>query len=83
MMARMVADLAQTLGTIESATLEFNCEATGRDAIRQAICALANDLIGAGGGDLLIGVARNGEPYPIDVSDEALLTLERVLGRVP
>ena len=51
---------------------EFKREPKDRDAIRKAICALANDLGGKGGGDLLIGVDRNGSPYPVDSSDEAL-----------
>lgn len=71
-------DLAITLGRVESPTLEFKREARDRDAIRRAICALANDLAGAGGGDLLVGVAGDGTPYPVDTSDEALLSLAQI-----
>lgn len=51
----MSIDLASLLGTQETAGLEFKREATGRNAIRKAICALANDLPRLGGGDLIIG----------------------------
>jgi ATP-dependent DNA helicase RecG len=71
-------DLAITLGRVESPTLEFKREAKDRDAIRRAICALANDLVGAGGGDLLIGVAKDGTAHPIDTSDDALLALAQI-----
>jgi len=56
-------DLAQDLGGQETATLEWKREATDRHALRKAICALANDLTGAGGGVLLIGVAKDGSAY--------------------
>ncbi|CCG03073.1 putative transcriptional regulator [Blastococcus saxobsidens DD2] len=71
----MTEDLAATLGRQETATLEFKREATNRDAIREAICALANDLTGAGGGVLLIGVGKDGTPHPVDTGDEALLAI--------
>ncbi|MFE5600706.1 helix-turn-helix domain-containing protein [Streptomyces coelicoflavus] len=55
------ADLADVLGTRESATLEFKRTAKREgkrgDAIGNAVCAMANDLAGKGGGDILIGVA--------------------------
>lgn len=72
----MSKDLATLLGTQETATLEFKREATDRNAIRKAICALANDLPGAGGGYLVIGVDDKGQPVGgLDVSDEALLKI--------
>lgn len=74
----MPDDLARTLGRIETTTLEFKREARNRDAIRKAICALANDLTGAGGGDLIIGVARDGTPHAVPTGDEALLTLAQI-----
>ncbi|WP_322780668.1 hypothetical protein [Frankia sp. Cas4] len=46
----MGTDRATTLGTQETANLEFKREARDRNAIREAICALANDLPGLGGG---------------------------------
>lgn len=68
-------DLAVTLGRVETPYLEFKREVKSRDVIRQAICALANDLSGHGGGDLLIGVDRDGAAYPVDTSDEELLKI--------
>lgn len=72
-------DLADLLGTQESATLEFKENAESertRQKIGQSICAFANDLVGAGGGDLLIGVDDDGEPVEgVDSSDRALLQL--------
>jgi ATP-dependent DNA helicase RecG len=46
----MSTDLALLLGAQETATVEFKREVTDHNAIRKAICALANDLPGAGGG---------------------------------
>jgi ATP-dependent DNA helicase RecG len=72
----MSSDLAVLLGTQETATLEFKREVTDCDAIRKAICALANDLPGAGGGDLIIGVDNAGRPAEnTDTSDRALLRI--------
>jgi ATP-dependent DNA helicase RecG len=78
MMADMVEDLLATLGRVESPTLEFKREAGNRDVLRKAICALANDLVGRGGGDLLIGVDRDGRPFAIDTSDEGLLKIAQL-----
>lgn len=70
----MEPDLADELGTRESATLEFKSAATDRDKIRKTICALANDLPNLGGGDLLVGVNDDGTPTGnLDTSDGALL----------
>ncbi|WP_246574508.1 ATP-binding protein [Streptomyces genisteinicus] len=74
------ADLADILGTRESPTLEFKRTAKrdGKrgDAIGNAVCAMANDLAGSGGGDILVGVADDGTPVDgVDVSDRALLAL--------
>ncbi|MEU6057148.1 ATP-binding protein [Streptomyces sp. NPDC047097] len=73
-------DLAQTLGTQESTTLEFKSTAKREgkrgDVIAQAVCAMANDLCGRGGGDILIGVDDRGEPVDtVDTSDRTLLAL--------
>ncbi|MFC5853468.1 helix-turn-helix domain-containing protein [Streptomyces chlorus] len=75
-----VADLADSLGTCETPTLEFKRTAKrdGKrgDAIGNAVCAMANDLAGKGGGDILIGVADDGSPIDdVDVSDRTLLAL--------
>lgn len=75
----MSNDLASLLGTQENAALEFKREAKDRNAIRKAICALSNDLPQLGGGDLLIGVDKHGQPVSgVDTSDEALLTFTNI-----
>jgi ATP-dependent DNA helicase RecG len=72
----MSTDLALLLGTQETATLEFKRVVTDRHAIRKAICALANDLSGAGGGDVIIGVDDKGQPVGgVDTSDAAVLKI--------
>ncbi len=72
----MTDDLAARLGRQESACLEFKQSAADRDALRRAICALANDLCRQGGGDLLIGVDKHGNAVAdVDVSDQALCAL--------
>lgn len=73
-------DLADVLGTRETPTLEFKRTAKreGRrgDAVGNAVCAMANDLLGKGGGDILVGVADDGTPVDgVDTSDRALLAL--------
>jgi ATP-dependent DNA helicase RecG len=69
----MQPDLADVLGTRETATLEFKSNARDHDKIGKAICALANDLPNKGGGDLLVGVNDDGTPTGnVDVSDSAL-----------
>lgn len=69
----MGPDLADELGTRETATLEFKSNARDRDKIGKAICALANDLPNHGGGDLLVGVNDDGTATGnVDVSDSAL-----------
>jgi ATP-dependent DNA helicase RecG len=68
-----------TLGTQETANLEFKREARDRNAIREAICALANDLAGLGGGTLIIGVDSAGKPVgQVDTSDQALLQFANI-----
>jgi ATP-dependent DNA helicase RecG len=42
-------DLATSLGRQETATLEFKRAATDLDTLRKTICAMSNDLTGAGG----------------------------------
>ncbi|SEC01696.1 ATP-dependent DNA helicase RecG [Streptomyces sp. 2131.1] len=73
-------DLAEVLGTRETPALEFKSTAKRQgkrgDAIGNAVCAMANDLCGAGGGDILVGVDDEGRPLEgVDVSDTALLAL--------
>ncbi|MGW9350083.1 ATP-binding protein [Nocardiopsis flavescens] len=72
----MERELASELGTKETCVLEFKREVRERDVIRKAICAMANDLPGRGGGDILVGVHDDGTVEPgVDTSDRALLTL--------
>ena len=73
-------DLADLLGTRETSTLEFKRTAKREgkrgDAIGNAVCAMANDLAGKGGGDILIGVSEDGNPVDgVDTGDRALLAL--------
>lgn len=73
-------DLAEVLGTRETPALEFKSTAKRQgkrgDAIGNAVCAMANDLCGAGGGDILVGVDDEGRALDgVDVSDTALLAL--------
>ncbi|MFJ5103801.1 helix-turn-helix domain-containing protein [Streptomyces sp. NPDC088554] len=73
-------DRADILGTRESTTLEFKRTAKREgkrgDAIANAVCAMANDLCGSGGGDILVGVDDNGDPIDgVDTGDRALLAL--------
>lgn len=73
-------DLADELGTRETPALEFKRTAKreGRrgDALGNAVCAMANDLPGNGGGDILIGVNDDGTPVDgVDTSDRALLAI--------
>lgn len=73
-MAAMTADLADVLGDQGSTVLEFKESAGDKDKIGQAICALANDLCARGGGDLLIGVDKRGNPLPdVKTGDADLL----------
>ncbi|ASU82040.1 transcriptional regulator [Nocardiopsis gilva YIM 90087] len=75
----MERELSEELGTQESCVLEFKRKAKDREAIRKAICALANDLAGEGGGDLVIGVRDDGTIEPgLDTSDAALLDLAQI-----
>lgn len=59
----MSTDLADLLGTRETACLEFKSSAKKPEVLRRAICAMANDLAGRGGGDLLIGVDTRASPW--------------------
>jgi len=67
-----VSDLRESLGADELEALEFKQDVSDRNGIREAICALANDLGAHGSGTLLIGVRRDGTPHGLEVSDELL-----------
>lgn len=73
--AALSGDLALTLGRQERDNLEFKSAVSDRDKICKAICALANDLPGRGEGYLLIGVADDGAPIGLAVTDELLLAV--------
>lgn len=73
-------DLATSLGTRETAWLEFKdysrVDGARAKKIAQAVCAMANDLTSHGTGHILIGVDDRGEPTDsADTSDAALLAL--------
>lgn len=68
-----MSDLADEVGTEEHDILEFKRDLSNVDAVRKAICALANDLPGEGGGLLVVGVEKDGTPRGIAVGDEELL----------
>ncbi|MFI9486429.1 ATP-binding protein [Promicromonospora sp. NPDC052451] len=75
----MSDDLAETLGTTETPWLEFkdydNVRNRMTDLAKQ-VCAMANDLVGHGSGDILIGVRDDGTVGgPVDTSDATLLAL--------
>ena len=72
----MQRELAAELGTQETCTLEFKRVVKDLNVIRKAVCAMANDLTGKGGGDILIGVRDDGTVEPaLDTSDKTLLSL--------
>src|SRR3712207_5682526 len=58
-------DLAIVLGTQETPSLEFKESARNTSGILQAICAFANDLPRHGGGDLLVGVDKDGNAVAV------------------
>ncbi|MDZ4825783.1 MAG: ParB/RepB/Spo0J family partition protein, partial [Actinomycetota bacterium] len=60
------------------ARIEFQQGASDRDKIRQAICALSNDLGAEGVGHLLIGIDQHGKPVRIDTSDDELLKISNI-----
>jgi ATP-dependent DNA helicase RecG len=68
----MTADLAETLGRVEHDALEFKSDPRDRNSIREAICALANDLPGRGAGRLVVGVRKDGTGVGVDAGDAAL-----------
>lgn len=75
----MSDDLAAILGTDETPGLEFKESAKDTKAIRQAICAFANDLPNLGGGDLLVGVTDKGIALDnVDISDKTQLALSDI-----
>jgi len=68
-----MADLADELGRQERDDLEWKRGVDDRQALRRAICALANDLPERGRGHLLVGVEDDGTPAWSTVEDDLLL----------
>ena len=79
-----VTDLAASLGRTESDAVEFKRDGADRNALREAICALSNDLPQRGRGHLVVGVANDGTPPGVRVNDEALRSVSefRQEGRI-
>lgn len=71
-------DLAIAFGQEERDNVEWKRDATDRDTLRRAICALSNDLPERGQGHLLIGVQRDGAPAGIKVDDEVILQVVNI-----
>ncbi len=71
-------DLSLRLGTEERDDLEFKANGDDRNLLRKAICSLANDLPGKGGGHVLVGVDKQGRPAGITVDDALLLTVVNI-----
>jgi len=71
-------------GTVEHDALEFKGGLQDRNAIREAVCALANDLPGRSAGHLVLGVGKDGTPTGIEAGDAALrdITEYRQDGRI-
>lgn len=78
----MKSGLAVLLGTVTTSTLEFEYkEATPgvQEKINRTTCAMANDLINQGGGDILVEVSDNGTVVGnVDTSDAVLLKLSDI-----
>jgi ATP-dependent DNA helicase RecG len=72
------AELERLLAQGESFRVERKETLAGSapDAIREAICAFANDLPGEGKpGVILVGVKNNGDPSGLEITDRMLLQL--------
>ena len=73
------AQLVELLNNQESQLVERKRSGADRSGIRKNICALANDLPGAGkSGVILIGVEDDGRCAGIDIDDELLRTLAQM-----
>ncbi|WP_152436837.1 AlbA family DNA-binding domain-containing protein [Nocardiopsis xinjiangensis] len=57
----MADDLAEEPGTQETCALEFKIRIRDQNVVRKAICAMANDLAGKGGGDILTDIQNEGK----------------------
>jgi len=75
---RKVPDLADELGREERDDVEWKRQADDRDALRKAVCAMANDLPERGRGHLLVGVGNDGAPTGLIVDDDLLLRVTNI-----
>ncbi|MCY4107676.1 MAG: ATP-binding protein, partial [Chloroflexi bacterium] len=74
-------ELEQLVRNGESFRVEFKetLEGSAPTAIREAVCAFANDLPGSGeAGVVFVGVRDNGEPVGIDITDRMLTQLSDI-----
>jgi hypothetical protein len=67
-----VTDPRDSLASNELAALEFKSDASDRNGIREAICALANNLGDHRSGTLPIGARDDGVLYGLSVDDKPL-----------
>ena len=71
-----IQELERLMSDLESDRVERKESITEREKIRQAICAFANDLPAhRAPGYIFIGVGDAGEPVPLPITDQLLLTL--------
>jgi ATP-dependent DNA helicase RecG len=73
-----MVDLAAELGHVERDNVEWKRDASDRDVLRKAVCALANDLPERGIGHLLIGVRDDGTPTGLLVDDKLILQITNI-----
>ena len=73
-----MADLALRLGRGERDDVEWKRDGEDRNLLRKAVCALANDLPGRGGGHLLVGVRNDGTPTGLTVNDGLILQVTNI-----
>lgn len=72
-------ELEQLLDDLESDRVERKVAPTDGDRLREAVCALANDLPGHGvPGVLFIGVDDRGTPTGLAITDQMLQTLASI-----
>jgi ATP-dependent DNA helicase RecG len=73
-----MVDLVAELGHVERDNIEWKRDASDRDMLRKAVCALANDLPERGIGHLLIGVRDDGTPTGLLVDDKLILQITNI-----
>lgn len=68
-----MSGLATLIGGSEQDNIEWKRDTSNRDGLRQAICALANDLPERGRGHLVVGVQDDGSPTGFNIDDQLIL----------